>query len=131
MSNSIVPSTLQIYDLHPPPTLIDHHHNMICEPYKMPLSAPTNEINIHRQRNKRMWFQFVVKNVCLPIQHLDLGSLAFLSYSTQTNSVKTIKSLALTFHFIPFSLYMAYHAWKFLVAENQDLIAIHKVKHQL
>ena len=42
MSSSIAPSTLQSYDLHTPPTLIDHHHNMIHKPYKMPPIAPTN-----------------------------------------------------------------------------------------
>ena len=40
MSSSIAPSTLKIYDL--PTTLIDHHHDMIYEPYRLPPIAPTN-----------------------------------------------------------------------------------------
>jgi hypothetical protein len=35
-------STLEIYELHPPPTLSDYHHDMICKPYMMPLIAPTD-----------------------------------------------------------------------------------------
>ena len=48
MSNSIAPSTLHIVNLHPSPTLIDHHHNMIYKPYVMPMIVPTNTtIQIH------------------------------------------------------------------------------------
>lgn len=48
MSSSGAPSTLQSYDLHTPPTLIDHHQNVIYKPHKMPPIAPTNiNVQIH------------------------------------------------------------------------------------